>query len=47
MNISEKENLDTALKYHSAGELEKAESIYLEILKSSPNNYNVLNCWGL
>ena len=47
MNISEKENLDTALKYHSAGELEKAESIYLEILKSSPNNYNVLNLLGL
>jgi tetratricopeptide (TPR) repeat protein len=38
--------LQLAFQYHQQGNLQQAELIYKNILKSSPHNYHVLNCLG-
>jgi len=44
-NISEA--LQMALKHHQAGQLQKAESIYHQILQENPNHHDALNLSGL
>ena len=44
-NISEA--LQTALTYHQSGQLQKAESIYHQILQENPNHPDALNLSGL
>ncbi len=44
-NISEV--LQMALKHHQAGQLQKAESIYHQILQENPNHHDALNLSGL
>jgi tetratricopeptide (TPR) repeat protein len=39
--------LNDAFKFHSEGNFEKAEEIYLEILKNEPQNAQVLNLLGV
>ena len=36
-----------AIRFHEAGELNKAENIYRQILETSPNNADVLNLMGM
>lgn len=38
---------NTAFNLHSQGKLDEAEKIYLEILKTDPQNAQVLNLLGL
>lgn len=45
--MTENEKFVEAFKYHKCGDLDKAEKLYLEILRESPGNYEVLNLLGL
>lgn len=47
MDILEKEKFNKAFKLHSEGVLDKAETVYNEILEENPNNAEVLNLLGV
>ena len=47
MNSNYKELTDKAYKYHSENNFAEAEKIYTDLLKSNPNDVNVLNLYGL
>ena len=47
MNILEKEKLNKAFNLHSSGQLDRAESFYIEIIKENPKNAEVLNLLGI
>lgn len=46
MSADLKEKIETALKFHKAGDMKQAEKLYKEILDTSPNNGNALNLLG-
>ena len=41
------DTIELALKYHSAGELQKAEAIYQQLLQIDPNNSDALHLLGV
>ncbi len=45
--IKNSKTLHEALKYHQSGQLQKAESLYLQILKENPDHPDALNLSGL
>ena len=47
MNLNYKELSDKAFYLHSNNELDKAETIYLELLEINPDDVNILNLTGL
>lgn len=47
MAVDLEEKINTALKLHEDNKLSEAENLYLEILKTNPNNAKILNQLGL
>ncbi|MCD7779928.1 MAG: tetratricopeptide repeat protein [Candidatus Gastranaerophilales bacterium] len=47
MDLKYKELTDKAYYYHSINNFEKAEEIYKQLLSVNPDDYNVLNLYGL